>query len=97
VFAGGNKVADLAVVEFSNPSQLRKLGGSLFENPRPENQVQAARTSVVRQGMVETSNVNPVEEMTQLIKANRLFEQDLKAMKTYGELLQREANDIGRL
>ena len=37
------------------------------------------------------------EEMTNLIKANRMFEHDLKAMKTYGDLLQREANDIGKL
>jgi flagellar basal body rod protein FlgG len=35
--------------------------------------------------------------MTNLIKANRLFEQDLKAMKTYGELMGREVNDIGKL
>jgi flagellar basal body rod protein FlgG len=56
----------------------------------------APRTQL-RQGMLETSNVNPIEEMTNLIKANRLFEHDMKAIKTYGELLGREANDIGKL
>jgi flagellar basal body rod protein FlgG len=38
-----------------------------------------------------------VEEMTNLIKANRLFEHDLKVMKTFGDLMGREANDIGKL
>jgi flagellar basal body rod protein FlgG len=41
--------------------------------------------------------VNPIEEMTNLIKANRLFEHDLKAMKTYGDLMGREVNDVGKL
>ena len=51
----------------------------------------------MKQGMIETSNVNPVEEISNLIKANRMFEQDLKAMKTVNEMLQKEANDIGKM
>jgi flagellar basal body rod protein FlgG len=35
--------------------------------------------------------------MTNLIKANRQFEADLKSLKTYGDLMSREANDIGKL
>jgi flagellar basal body rod protein FlgG len=46
--------------------------------------------------VIETSNVSPIEEMTNLIKANRMFEQDLKAMKVYNEMLGREVNDIGK-
>ena len=53
--------------------------------------------TIVRQGVLETSNVNPIEEMTNMIRTNRNFEQDLKAMKTYGEMLGREVNDIGKL
>ncbi len=98
IYAGDELIARLSVVEFGEPRKLRKEGGQLFLNtdfmgsqPRPPT------LTHVRQGMLETSNVNPVEEMTQLIKANRMFEHDLKAMKTYGDLLGREANDIGKL
>jgi flagellar basal-body rod protein FlgG len=101
VFVGAELVARLSVVEFSQPQKLRKSAGVFFQNPDPMNKIQnpasGPTNTVVRQGVVETSNVNPVEEMTNLIKANRLFEHDLKAMKTYGELLGREANDIGKL
>lgn len=97
IFAGQDRVAQLSVAEFADNSKLRKQGGLLFENPEAANRVPATQGSIVRQGVLETSNVNPIEEMTNLIKANRLFEQDLKAMKTYGELMQREANDVGRL
>jgi flagellar basal-body rod protein FlgG len=96
LYAGDELVAKLSVVEFGDNQKLRKAGGTLFENTDPVNAVAPSRTQI-RQGVIETSNVNPVEEMTKLIQANRLFEHDLKAMKTYGELLGREANDIGKL
>ncbi|MCM2322880.1 MAG: flagellar hook basal-body protein [Oligoflexia bacterium] len=97
IFAGENLVAKLSVVEFGDLNKLRKSGGQLFENRDPANVSAAPVRTAVRQGVLETSNVNPVEEMTNLIKANRLFEQDLKALKTYGDLLGREVNDIGKL
>ncbi|HUP56661.1 MAG TPA: flagellar basal-body rod protein FlgF [Bdellovibrionota bacterium] len=96
IYAGGDLVAKLSVVEFGDRNKLRKAGGTLFESLDAGNAIAPGRTQL-RQGVVETSNVNPVEEMTKLIQANRLFEHDLKAMKTYGELLGREANDIGKL
>ena len=96
LYAGEDLVAKLSVVEFQDLSKVQKQGGQLFENKDPANAVAPVKTQV-RQGVLETSNVNPVEEMTNLIKANRLFEADLKAMKTYGDLMQRESNDIGKL
>lgn len=96
IYAGDELVAKLNVVEFRDLKKLRKQGSLLFENRDPANLAPPQRT-VVRQGMVETSNVNPVEEMTNLIKANRMFEHDMKALKTYGDMLGREATDIGKL
>ncbi len=97
VYVGERLLAKLSVTEFADMRKLRKSGNQLFANPDPSNIKPAAAETVVRQGMVETSNVNPVEEMTNLIRANRMFEADLKALKTYGELLGREVNDIGKL
>ena len=97
IYSGEDLVAKLSVVEFQDSRKLRKVGGLLFENGDPANIATTPAKTIVRQGVLETSNVNPVEEMTNLIRANRLFEHDLKAMKTYGEMMQREANDIGKL
>lgn len=99
IYAGDQLVSKLSVQEFKNLNLLRKVGSQLFENKDPANTPDpAAKTqTIVRQGVLETSNVNPVEEMTNLIKANRLFEHDLKAMKTFGDLMGREANDVGKL
>ncbi len=96
IFSGETLVTRLSVAEFRDLSQLHKIGGQLFENKNPANRVSPEHT-LVRQGLLESSNVNPIEEMTNMIKANRLFETDLKALKTYGELLGKEANEVGKL
>ncbi len=96
IYAGDELVSRLSLVEFKDLNRLRKSGTSLFENTDAAN-VAATATTKVHQGMLEGSNVNPIEEMTKLIQANRLFEQSLKAMKTHGELMGKEANDIGKL
>lgn len=96
IYAGENLIAKLSLAEFKDSGKIKKVGGALFENTDPNNRMDAQKT-IVRQGVLETSNVNPIEEMTNMIKANRLFEQDMKSLKTYGELLGKEANDIGKL
>lgn len=96
IYAGEDLLGKLSVVEFQDTKKLRKVGGQLFDNKDTANRLPAKQT-LVRQGVIETSNVNPVEEMTNMIKANRLFEHDLKALKTFGEMLGKEANEVGKL
>ncbi|MBS1963412.1 MAG: flagellar hook-basal body protein [Bdellovibrionales bacterium] len=98
VYSGTELIGQIGLVEFSEPKLLQKTGLQYFTNTLPEkNAVVEASHSKIHQGMLEGSNVNPVEEMSNLIKANRLFEHDLKVMKTFGDLMGREANDIGKL
>lgn len=96
VYSGGDMLGKISVVDFQDRLKLMKQGSTLFTAAAPT-EVFAPRATQIKQGMLETSNVNPVEEMTNLIKANRMFEHDMKVMKTYGELLGKEANDIGKL
>lgn len=49
----------------------------------------------IHQGMIEGSNVNPVKEMTRLIQAHRLFDQNIKLMEKAGEFQQMSA-DLGK-
>ena len=95
ISSGEDPVAQLSLVEFQDPRKLRKAGENLYQDkgakPGP------AEFTVLQQGMLETSNVNPVEEMVNMIKANRLFEHDMKSLKTYGDLLGKEANEVGKL
>lgn len=97
VFSGDEFVARLSIGEFGDTKKLTKSGGGLYENREAANRLPGPARSFVRQGMIEMSNVNPVEEMVNLIQANRMFEHDLKAMKTYGEMMGKEATEVGKL
>jgi len=96
IYAGEELIGKLSIVEFQDLNKVRKQGGQLFENTKPNNTISAGHTQV-HQGVIENSNVNPIEEMTNLIKAHRLFEHDLKSLKTYGDMMGKEANEVGKL
>jgi len=98
IFSGSDLIGQISVVEFQDPKYLQKTGLQYFANTdATKNTLKEPQNTQLHQGMLEGSNVNPVEEMTNLIKANRLFEHDLKVMKTFGEMMGREANDVGKL
>jgi flagellar basal body rod protein FlgG len=96
IFQGNQQIAELSVREFVDPKLLSKEGSALFKNETPAN-ISAESTTMVRQGMLETSNVNAIAEMTELLKASRLFEANEKIVRTYGDLEARAVNDLGKL
>ena len=97
VYMGEDKITDLSMVEFADLKTIRKVGSLNFENKdAKKNPPLTATKTQVKQGVVETSNVNPVAEISNLIRANRMFEQDLKAMKTVSEMMQKEVNEVGK-
>ena len=96
VYVGGNKVADLSVVEFKDKQTLRKEGNAFFINSDVENIEKTNIKTAVHQGFVEESNVNAVSEMSNLIKANRHFESIQRAIKAYDTITGRSVNEIGK-
>jgi flagellar basal-body rod protein FlgF len=74
----GDFAGRLKVVDFEKPYRLHKEGGGLFVAENPD----AARPSgaTVKAEHLETSNVNMIGEMTQLITNSRTFETIQKAI-----------------
>lgn len=68
VYADGNGVGQMMMVEFANPEVLTPLGNSLYETSQPP---LPADNSVMRQGMLEGSNVNGVSEMSNMMEILR--------------------------
>ena len=56
-----------------------------------------ANNTRVHQGYVETSNVNVVEEMTEMIKTTRAFESTQKAIRAFDEMDNKLVNEVGRV
>lgn len=90
------QIGQLSVVEFKDMHALRKEGNALFISPGEENIVRADIKTTVNQGFLEGSNVNAIEEMSELIKAHRHFESIQKAINAYDSISGKAANDIGK-
>ena len=89
----GNQTYRLTLTRFANPSGLSSLGGNLYAEtdasgtPETGNPTEQGFGSVV-QGYVESSNVNIVQEMVNLIVAQRAYEINSKSVQTSDEMLQ---------
>lgn len=89
-------VGKLSVIEFKDKHALRKEGNSLFISPDETNVIRTNIKTTVNQGFLEGSNVNAIEEMSELIKAHRHFESIQKAINAYDQISGKAANDIGK-
>ncbi|WP_316369637.1 flagellar hook-basal body protein [Candidatus Thiodiazotropha sp. CDECU1] len=87
VWEAGERVGRLDIARFSDSRQLEKLGSGLF---RAGTAVALPETSMgpgLRQGFIETSNVNGMDEMVDLIATMRQLEGAQKVVRGYNEML----------
>ena len=87
----------LALTRFANPSGLAALGGNLYQESAASGTPETGNPGEqgygqTMQGYVETSNVNIVEEMVNLIIAQRAYEVNSKSIQASDEMLQNIAN-----
>ncbi len=89
----GTQSYRLTMTRFANPAGLRSMGGNLYEEtpasgaPETGNPGEQGYGQTV-QGYVEASNVNIVEEMVNLIVAQRAYEINSKSIQTSDEMMQ---------
>ncbi len=91
----GTMVGRLDVVTFRDLSKLKKYGENLFV-AEPGAQEIPVNDPQIRQGYLEGSNVNPLEEMVNLIEIHREYEAQQKALKTQDETAGRLLETYGR-
>ncbi|MEK7865884.1 MAG: flagellar hook-basal body protein [Planctomycetota bacterium] len=89
----GDVVGQLELVRFADPSELRKVGDSLYVTAQEEE----AYEGTVEQGVLERSTVNAVAEMVNLIRGFRAYEADLAVVRNLDTTLDRVANEVARL
>ncbi len=86
-------VGQIQLANFVNPAGLDAIGDNLYletdasGSPTTGNPGQEEFGSI-RQGAIETSNVNVVEEITSLITAQRAYEMNSNVISTSDEMLQ---------
>ncbi len=92
----GNIPGDrIQVVNFQEPQALDKIGDNLYSSN--EDLSEPAVDYQLRQGFLEGSNVNIVQEMVQMIQISRQFEANQKVITTLDNTLDKAVNQVGRL
>lgn len=85
-------LGQLTLATFANEAGLHTIGNNLLTqtNASGAATVQApgqTGTGTVLQGFIETSNVNPVQEISDLIKAHRAYDMNSKVVQTADQML----------
>ena len=85
-------LGNLAMSSFINPAGLEPTGQNLFKESAASGQPQQGTPGTnglgyIRQGFLEASNVNVVEELVTMIQTQRAYEMNSKAIQTSDQML----------
>jgi flagellar basal-body rod protein FlgG len=91
------QVGQLELAQFINPEGLLKMGENIYKQTDASGQPQNSRPGqdglgTVQQGFLEASNVEPVEELVELIKTQRAFEMNSQMVQAGDQMMQQIAN-----
>ena len=89
-------VGQIQMANFINPAGLEPKSQNLYAETAASGTPNTGAPSVngmgsLQQGFVETSNVNVVEELVQMIQTQRAYELNSKAVQTSDQMLQKLA------
>ena len=92
ISADGQQVGKLGLVTF-NASQLKRQGGTLFT--ASGSPIAGGPAPTVRSGMLESSNVNIVHGVVDLVKVQRNYESLMRVVQGFHDIDDRAAKELG--
>jgi flagellar basal-body rod protein FlgG len=92
-------VGNLELADFINPAGLEPIGENLFVETAASGSPQTGTPGTqglgtLVQGSLESSNVNVVEELVNMIETQRAYEMNSKSIATTDEMLQFVTNNL---
>jgi flagellar basal-body rod protein FlgF len=94
VTSAGEVVGQLRVAQVAPDSKLTALGGDLYS---ADQLPQADSATRLRQGFLETSNVESVQEMVRLIETMRHFESVQRFVRDYDDMMSKAISELGKV
>lgn len=93
------QIGDVQLVDFINPTGLQPIGENLFLESSASGTPQVGTPGInglgrIRQGALESSNVNAVEELVNMIETQRAYEMNSKAISTTDQMLAYVNNNL---
>jgi flagellar basal-body rod protein FlgF len=96
VLVDGKETDRIVLVTFADPAGLQKEGKNLFGLQAPQEEIEAKQSQIL-QGSTETSNVNAMEEMVNMMETLRIYEACFKVMQSSDEMDGKAVNDLGNV
>ena len=90
-------IGQFELVEFDDPNMLIKEGYDMFVPKSPDFLPQPATQTTLEQGFLEKANVNPVNEMVQMIELHRIYEALQKVVHTRQEMDDQVIGQLGKI
>ena len=84
-------IGQITLANFVNPAGLNALGGNLFQQTEASGEAATGipgslSFGTIAQGYLESSNVDPVKEITELIAAQRAYEMNSKVIQAADDM-----------
>ncbi len=97
--AAATQVGNLQLAGFINPAGLQPLGDNLFSETGSSGSAQTGNPGLnglgtLLQGSLESSNVNVVEELVNMIETQRIYEMNSRSISTADQMLQYVSNNL---
>ncbi|MGQ0501663.1 MAG: flagellar basal-body rod protein FlgG [Panacagrimonas sp.] len=97
--AAPQQVGSLSIADFINPAGLQPHGENLYLETASSGAPQTGTPGLsgmgtIAQSALESSNVNVVEEMVNMIETQRAYEMNSKAISTADQMLQFISNNL---
>lgn len=92
ITADGQAVGRIGVVRAGSETLVRE-GDNMF---RAEEGYTPSTAAKVRQGAIETSNVNPITEIAHLIEVQRAYEMGQKFLESDDQRIERAVRELGQ-
>ncbi len=94
VYVNNELIDTIKLTSFEDNGYLKKFGKNMYD--LMEGGTEIPFSGIVEQGFVESSNVNSVSEMVEMIALSRAYEANQKVIQTIDTTLSKTVNEVGR-
>lgn len=94
IYANGEFVDRLKLVNFENLDTLRKYGDNLYD--KIDETIEKPFNAKIIQGHLEGGNVNIVDEMVKLINVSRIYEVNSNMIQSHDTVIGKAVNELGK-
>lgn len=96
IIENGQLIDKIKFADFTQKSDLLQVGGTLFKTKDNMNGEKVEFTGIVRQGFLEGSNADSINESIRIINFYREYESGQRVIKIYDESIGKAVNELGK-